>query len=205
MDNLTAKANVSGSSGDPQDVPILNIWDGVQGQYFDNERGVGRWGRGKVFQQMTTKTVVNTTIETSLIDTTSQVGTRVFPAGAFYVGDQWAVKAKGIISTTGSPTLNLILKLGSVVIAQTGALAAPSATNQAFDLEVAFTVRTLTNTGAIIAAGHAILNNIVFPLSNTSPITIDFTASQMLDLTATWDTASASNSISCQQINISIQ
>jgi hypothetical protein len=206
MPGLTAKSNVNSSASIPQDVPLLNIWEGIQSQYWDDERGLSRWGKGTLFKQMTSKTLASSTVETSLIDVTNQVGTVINPEGAFYVGDCWTVIARGILScANGTDTLTIRVKLGAIVIATTGDINSSGPfTDKAYKLEVAFTVRSLTATGAVIAGGHFTMNGMSHPLSNVGLTTINFNASQTIDITAQWSTASASNAITQQQMEVAI-
>jgi hypothetical protein len=191
MANLTAKGNMSGATSTPENVPLLNTWDGVQAQTWDNERGASRWGRGTKFKQTTTKTVANTTTKTSLIDLANAVGTNVFPAGAFRVGDSWPVVARGVVGFANSiDTLNIRVEMGAVVIATTGPIAAASFSSKAYKLEVEFTVLAITASGLIVCGGSLLVNGIIYPMT--------------IDISAEWSAASASNTITQQQAKFGI-
>lgn len=144
-------------------------------------------------------TVANTLTETNL-------ATLVAPAADAVVGAVYKLTCWGRISTTGTPTFTLKSKIGSTVIATMYSAATGSALSNvpwSAELEVAI---VSTGAGGTFAPVSRSLNN--FAVAGTTAVTlhvptagtaaIDTTVSNTFALSATWLTASASNTITCQ-------
>lgn len=135
------------------------------------------------------------------------------------VGKAFRVKAFGRISTlaTTPGTLTLDLRFGSVVVANSGAfvLSTTAKTNVSWQLEWDLIARSVGSgtaatlmhlgrftseaAGATTVAGEA--KCILLPVSAPAVGTgFDSTAAQQIDLFGTWQTANASNSITCHGI-----
>lgn len=140
----------------------------------------------------------------------------VLPANLFQVGTKLRVKASGRISTAASTpgTLTFDVRMGSTVAFNGGAsgTVATSATNLTWDLEIDLTCRaigsgtstTLLGTGRLITAALSATTPIML-LPTSAPAVgtgFDCTASQTVDLYATWSVASASNSITLHQYEL---
>ncbi len=159
----------------------------------------------------------NTTTATSILPAGAKTP---FPPGFFSkIGNQGLlVFASGRMSTvTAAPgTLTIDLRLGSVVIANGGAmtLSTTATTNVSWSLWWLLTARALGGGTAANfmhqgqfwseAIGATNISGIaqcrMLPASAPAVGTgFDDTAAQALDLFATWQTASASNSITCHQ------
>jgi hypothetical protein len=158
-----------------------------------------------LFTATADKTVANTASETSLVGTgvgTANTGT--FGGGFFVAGKTLRVRVRGYLSNTGTPTLNLIVKLGSVTICSTGAVATITGqSNAGFELVCDLTCRTTGASGTIIGEGmfsYGTANGT--RLVATAAATVDTTAAQLLDVTATWGTASSSNTITAATCTI---
>lgn len=147
-------------------------------------------------------TVASTTSETTIIG--SGVGSLTLPANFLTVGKALRVRVLGVWGTTiVAPTINIKFKLGSTVIVATGAVTAPtSLSNQWFEVIVELTCRTTGASGTVIAQG-AFLNAeasatfvaFAYPMSETSTNTVDTTGTLAVDVTATWGTSNAANTI----------
>lgn len=157
--------------------------------------------QGTLFNQTATKTVGTSAAETTLLST--GVGSLTLPVDFFQVGKVLRLRAMGFLTTNATPTIDLILKLGSTAILDTGVytvLAALSA-SAVFNLEATILCRTVGATGTVFCQGivetalGAVASNLI-PMVKTSATTIDTTASQAIDLTVTWGTSHASNTIS---------
>ena len=144
-------------------------------------------------------TVANTVTETTIIG--SGVGTLTLPANFLVAGKTIRITAKGYYGTTGTPTINIKVKLGSTVVMSTGAQTqALNITSQYFEASGDITCRTVGAGGTVYGQGHALLATTavattVEEMVNTATTTIDTTTTQAVGLTATWGTASASNTI----------
>ena len=145
--------------------------------------------------------ITATTSELTLIGT--GVGTLSVPANSFSVGDSFVAKLFGHITCVGTATIQIKVKSGSVLLADTGIIALDVTTNKHWNFEVNFTIRSLgiASVGSIVSAGlfsyikNSGLNfegaNFVF-LNNT---TFDTTILNTLDITAQWNTNNAGNNI----------
>lgn len=163
--------------------------------------------------------LTNSTAATSILNAVNAK----YTLGAGYVnriGKAFLVKAAGRISTvTATPgTLTLDLRLGPVVVANGGTmvLSTTAKTNVAWELEWLLTCRALGAGGSATAnfmhqgwfASEAAGATTVAGLQNviglpqatpTVGTSFDPSAAQQWDMFGTWQTASASNSITCHQ------
>ncbi len=163
---------------------------------------------GVYFTQTADVVVANTVSEISILGTGA--GTKTIAAGALNViGKTLRVKVRGMVSNfSGSPTLTLRFKIAGTTIA-TGTVAMVNATNNAFEFESMLTVRSTGAGGSFStsgsfnhgmttgSSGHA---SIVFAGTQIT----DLTLSRIVDVTAQWGTAHASNSITSQIATIEI-
>ena len=141
-------------------------------------------------------TVENTTAEQTIIGVGN--GSLVVPANSRSVGDRITLIAQGIISSGGNPTIQAKLVLGTTLLAETGAQTLGNLADDHFVLAAESITRSLGVTGSIAIAGSFITPTNHFAFTNTIPVTIDTTIDQTANLTITWGTASASNSITTQ-------
>jgi len=154
--------------------------------------------------------ITNTTTETSLFDGATSVGTLSVPADAFVVGDSYHAKIGGFIDCLNNSDITIRVKSGSVILADTGIIQLPTMSNRVFEIELDFTIRTIGGSGvaSIITMGE--LNYVQnsgtsfegsnFCLLNNT--TFDTTILNTLDITWEWATASASNSITTDVVNL---
>lgn len=152
-----------------------------------------------IFTTTTSAAVSNTTTETTILGTAA--GTKTLPANLFQTaGRTIRVTVRGTIANTGTPTLDVKLKLGSTTIASLGATTLSAITGTTnFVATVDVTCRATGASGTVQANGiftyftaAGTPASIQFADTNT---TINTTVTQTLDVTATWGTASASNTI----------
>ena len=152
--------------------------------------------------------VTNTTTPTNIIGT--GIGSLSVPANAFQVGDSFHCNIKGDISSLNNETLLIELKSGAVVLASSGTLTLPAMTNQPFEIETDFTIRTVgaATTASIFTcsefnyiqnSGTSFQGKMFQTLNNT---TFDTTVSNTLEVCVTWGSASASNSITSHLTNL---
>lgn len=150
------------------------------------------------FSQTASVTVSNTVTETTLVG--SGVGSKTIKANVPQIGQVYEGLMKGTHSAASAPNITINVKLGATTICTTGAVASGNSTNAYFEIRFFFTYRTLGGSGTLFcqgyyyeAGGGASLNEC--PMVNTTTATIDTTADQTIDVTVTWGTASASNTI----------
>ncbi len=171
------------------------------------------WNQTLVVQQSDGSALTNTTSATSIL-----LGAAKFtlPANLLQVGTKLRIKAGGKISTAASTpgTLTLDCRFGSVIVFNGGASGtlATSASNVTWDLEMDLICRAIgSGTSAnIIGQGRLLTAALstatpILLLPATSPAVgsgFDSTASQAVDLFATWSVASASNTITCNNYEL---
>ena len=194
----------------------IDYWDGATYQTAKIKGSVikaGLQGQNllKFYSQTSASTpITNTTTETSLFNGATSVGTLSVDRDVFQVGDSFHAKVGGFISNLNNTDAQIRVKSGSVVLADSGIITLPSMTNKVFEIELDFTIRTIGGTGvaSIITMGEinyvqnsgtsfegynfCVLNNTTF----------DTTIPNTLDITWTWATASASNSITTDIVNL---
>lgn len=155
---------------------------------------------GTMFTQTANKQVQDTITETSLVGT--GVGSATIKANSSGIGTTYRLSMCGYISNTGTPFAQVKVKIGSVTVFDTTSTGMFGITsNQPFKVNAVFTVRTLGASGTVIGQGEfeyatsaSTQYQIMFQ-ANTATSTIDTTADQTVDITFTWGTANASNSI----------
>lgn len=172
------------------------------------------WNQTLVTAQAVGAALTNTVTPTSLLPTAARFN---FPSNFLAIGQKWRFRASGKISTAASApgTITLDVRLGaSTVIFNGGAspTLAVSAANLTWIYEADLTCisigggtsATMLGTGELKSAAlSATVPVMLLPVS--SPVVgtgFDSTASNFIDLFATWSVASASNSIQLQQYEL---
>jgi hypothetical protein len=170
------------------------ISSNMGGIYIDGN-GQVKSGSLPQFVQTAAGTVANTVTETTIIGTVSGPG-KTLSANRLVAGKNFKGRFRGRYSTTGTPTLQIKAKMGSTVLLDTGAITLGSGvSNKYLDLDFDVTCRTTGASGTVFAMGTATFDTTIVPLVNTATATIDTTASQVVDVTATWGTANAANTV----------
>lgn len=153
-------------------------------------------------------TVANTTTETALLGAADDGSTKTITPALARVGITFKLSFSGVLGTTGSPTLTVRLKLGSVTIETYTATV--TSTGGSWELDLFATITAIGASGSITthpaefeyAAGTpGALQSIG---RNAAATTIDFTVSQTWELTVEWGTAHASNTFTYRFGNIDI-
>jgi hypothetical protein len=134
------------------------------------------------------------------------------PAGYMYIGQRIRLIGYGIFSTTGTPNLTLGGYYGGVagtLLAGTGTVATGTATAWPWRLQLEIYVRSLGSSGTVWCNGIVFLGTSLtamsalwIPNSQTQPITVNTTTANALTIGGTWGTASASNTITCEDAYI---
>lgn len=145
--------------------------------------------------------VTNTTSELTLLD--GGVGSLSVPANGFKKGDAYHTILTGHISAVNNNTLEIRVKAGSVVLADTGVITLAGATDKDWELEIYFSINEVgtTNTASISTGGNfnytkdasSAIEGTIFSLINSS--SFDTTITNTLEITAQWGAANAGNSI----------
>lgn len=151
---------------------------------------------GCIFTATADKTSTNTTSDSSIVG--SGTGSTTMPTNFLTVGKTIRIRIGGIYSTpiTGA-TATVKIKLGSTVIASVATTALLSnASGLMFDGEVVFTCRTTGGSGTVMTHGYVeyqtgVAGTLAMDALNNAGATtvVDTTASKVIDVTVSWDTA----------------
>jgi hypothetical protein len=157
--------------------------------------------------------VANTLTETNLWQPIAKFSP--IPAGELQPGRIWECEFGGVIGTTATPTITFKPYMGtSVTPGSNTALGAGNALTLATVASTGFYSRFVfgcrkigvsTAITEITGNGFAILQNLAHGYGSTIVTNIDDTIAQGFMVTATWGTASASNTITCQWISFRSQ
>lgn len=156
---------------------------------------------GKIYTAVAIQTVTNTVTETTLFSSgSSAVGTLILPANFLNTSRTIDIKMRGALTTPGvSNSIVLNLKLNSTNIL-TRTISLPlSLTSAYYEIDAMGTMYS-SGVSAIIYAYYTIriidssgAETRSFRLNTTTPI--DTTIAQTIDMTVTWDSASATREI----------
>lgn len=159
----------------------------------------------------TSAAIANTTTETAFDKKYIMAANTIDRVGSILV-----VRAAGLFSNTGTPSLRLRIRLGGITGAEIfdGAVqtTVTGATNYPWMIEGHLLVRSLGSgsqcrLGAFhhmrLAGGSA--SSMYGPWDTTNLITADFTISNDIVITATWGTASASNTIVMNAFSVDVK
>jgi hypothetical protein len=161
-----------------------------------------------LFVQNSSVTVANTTTETSIIGT--GIGSTSINLNSLLASDSIRVVALGHISSAVVPgTLRLRVKIGGITVADSGAQAMPVSLSTGGIYIYSLTAcRSIGASGSLFTQGYSlvipnsIVTQAVWPMTNTSPQTIDTTSAKVVDVTAQFGTASANNSLTITHLQI---
>lgn len=177
-------------------------------QKTSNFQPVDNYVQGAIFNATASATVANTVTETTIIGTGT--GSLTLPVNFLAVAKAIEIEAWGTIATLVTPTLRIKVKLGSTVVIDTTAATLLTITGtNLWNTKAVIDCRTAGATGTVFGQGMAMyytsatgLAGIASP--NTTTSTIDTTATQAIDCTIQWGSASASNTITCTNFKVTI-
>lgn len=155
-----------------------------------------------IWTQTDTSATVTGTSEQSLLD--GGQGSLTIPANGFAVADSFRSRMTGYISCGNNETLEIRIKAGSVVLADTGVMTLSSTTAKHFTLDIDFVIRAIGAAGVASIAtggffmfnrsgGGAALEGTNFSTENNT--TFNTTIQNTLTITAQWGSANALNQI----------
>lgn len=163
---------------------------------------------GVVFANTTVpagNTVSNTTADTNFASNYS------IPANDCQPGRVYRITAQGTWGdTTAAPTLNMKVKFGSTQVGATGAVSVSqvSQTARTWRLEYAFTCLTTGASGTVEGQGVFTRfhtneqTSVLWGMTTTGAVTVNTTTAQTLQVSATFGTANAANTITMRQLII---
>ena len=187
----------------PADKYYLGIDSGDGRLYVMDDAGAvtkflsaGSLSIGNYAQTVQGATVTNTTTETGIVGT--GVGSLSIPANTFVVGDSFHGKIGGVISAQNGDDITINIKAGSTVLASTGSISLSPVTALGWELELDFTIASLTATGSMCTNGNFAYNRDTGSLEGfvfQDVQTIDTTIDNTLDITVTWGQAKTQDQI----------
>jgi hypothetical protein len=198
--STTSQASMRIRGGvDPTSPNDGDMWGSTaQKAFYMYAAGMKQSAPGVIFTQTADKTVTNTVTETSIIGT--GVGTLTLPANFFVAGKTIRLRVGGVYSTPAlGGAVTVRVKYGATTLASvTTTSLLGGAASLEFDGEVLITCRTTGATGTVMTHGDieyatGVSGTIaVNPLNNGgATTTINTTTSNLLDVTAQWDLATA--------------
>jgi hypothetical protein len=145
--------------------------------------------------------VSGTTSESSLIG--AGVGSLSIPANGFKIGDSYRADFGGLLSSQNNDTIQIRVKAGSTILADSGLQTMSTATNDVWQFSINFTVRSLgvAGTASIVSLGvfHTTKQSNGAPqgfaFNTVNSTTFDTTVSNTLDVTVQFSSTRLSNSI----------
>lgn len=146
-----------------------------------------------LYTQTSSVTIANTIAETSFLTSTTTL-----PANYLLFGRQFMVRVRGFHSAVANPTIRVRVYLNSTVVLDTGVKSSGNGTNDYWDMEGVVNCRSTGQTGTVMGQGFYLETgggSNHFGMVNLSPITIDTTIPQTINVTVQWGTASNSNTI----------
>jgi len=162
-----------------------------------------------LFSATGTATVANTTTETTLLGTVN--GTKTLPTNFFTAGKKATIRVSGTIANTSTPTINVKLKFGSTTIAETTATSLVTITGtHRFVAEFEVTCRSTGASGTLQAGGEfryfdGSTSEKAVEAAENLVSSFNTTTTHVVDVTATWGTADAANTISGTQATLIIE
>jgi hypothetical protein len=164
---------------------------------------------GGLFSQTGDSTpITNTTTERTMVN--GGVGALFVPANNFRVGDSFIATMHGNLTCQNNATIRIKIKANSIVVADTGLITLDRATSNHYDLSIYFTVRQIGVAGvaSLMTTGTFTYNRSSNNMPERSGIeslnstNFNTTIDNVLDITAQWGSASASNSIDTHMFNL---
>jgi hypothetical protein len=125
------------------------------------------------------------------------VGTLTVPANSFKVGDSFHLKCGGLKSNGNGSDIQIMLKSGTVILAESGVISLVGLANAPWEMELDFTIRalgspgtanintngqwTVTDAGVYLGFGFNNVNNTTFNTTIENTLTIDIMQSDATD------------------------
>lgn len=170
--------------------------------------GISQARVGCIYSSYADVTVSGTASETTLLGGSAK-GTLTLPANFWTIGKKIRIRGGGIHSMPGgSPTMQIRLYLGSVLIGDTTALVDKNDTNTAHSFDYQVTCITTGATGTVKCTGFMLhhegtVDVNMWPFENTGTATIDTTAAMTVNLTSQVST-STGTSVTASNMTIEV-
>lgn len=157
------------------------------------------------FVQATSVTVINASLTSvlsgSILGNLTLLSSSDTTNPMLVVGKSFSGKAVGIFSIVSLGTFQIIIKIGTITILDTSAISfLNTLTSQSFEINYDFTVLTQGSTGTIIANLKIFINDETIKVVVGSPVTIDTTSNQNLDIQCAYGATNAGNTVTFKTI-----
>lgn len=152
----------------------------------------------RVMRNLNANTADSSTISNT-VDLTNFSTTYTISRPLFATSRIFRIRANGVYSTTGTPTLLLRVRFGTTnLISFAAKTGINNASNQAWNILCDIVTRTLGSAGTVMVSGtlffqDAANRDTIETVVNNSATTVDTTVNQTLQVSATWSAASTSN------------
>lgn len=186
-----------------------NTWlDSTQKSLRIFTDGVSQSFNTTIFTQTAAVTLATSTAATTLFGAGKGMATPgplTLPANFFVAGKTVRVRGFGVLSTTGTPTFNLLILLGATTITSTGTVTTDSgASNVLVSFDVTIVCRQTGPTATISGGGIAQFGTKLGSLTVATVKDVDTTISQILDVQGQWGTSSASNTVTINALDVTV-
>lgn len=182
--------------------------DSNQAALWVNSSDLAGWAGKLMFAHYANVTVVNTAAETTLLSA-SRIGSLLVPANCLKLGKTLRFTLMGQESHAGTPVLTVKVKAGVTVLATfTGTVS--SAVGSLWRLDADVLVTAVGASGNLRTMGLLQMANANYGTPRTlapttiQDATVNTTANQTFDVTATWGTQSSSNTITCSHASVEV-
>ena len=163
---------------------------------------------GLAFVQTNSVTIANTDAESEIMGT--GLGSKTLPPNFFTVGQHITAKIKGVMETTGNPTIRLRTYLGGNLLADSGDVSLGPTSGPVFmSVEFGYTCRTAGSSGTGIGQARFLYDTGnaegIIGAVMTTPAALNTTVANVILITIEWGTASESNSLVSTNATIDIK
>lgn len=163
---------------------------------YQYNNGLVTYDHRLLYTMVESKTITNTTDETSHFNDTNCIGSRTIIANSIKKGNLIRINVRSDFSCNGNPTNVLKLKLGAyTLVSSTGQLGS-NHTNDYVEFNADLVFQSIGANGTIVLMGRTMISgtsDISRKFMVSTPMTIDTTINNIIDLTYTWGAANTSN------------
>lgn len=166
---------------------------------FGPVAGATGWLGFVPFVATATSTVANTIAETTILSLSGAVGSKTIPANYFSAGSMVKVYITGSISTdVAIPSITVKVLYGATVLSTATVTPAAQMVGTFFEYTATVNCSTVGATGQLVTGQVMWVNSLTSngPVAVPGAQTVNTTVAGALDVTLTWGTASANNTIS---------
>ncbi len=149
-----------------------------------------------MYQQITPKTIENTTTTTSFFDDTNCVGTRTIPADFLQAGNIIEIDTLCDLSNTGNPTNRMSLDFGNKNLFESEATLGAQNSNSLARLYIKILITKIGEDGTCVFGGYTQIfgaSDVSRKLISSTPLKINTSKTQEIKLNYKWGTADSSN------------